>query len=98
MSDNLKCLKRRVLLTHLLVINFPLSLVARSFSLSLSLPRHSLFFFFNSTTWTRANRSVACWSPSPNPAAGRTGKIPATENRDQSFLRRATLRRCLSSG
>jgi len=90
-SDNLKMFKTACpfINTSLWVINFP-------FSLSLSLSLSS--FSFNSTTWTRANRSVACWSPSPNPAAGRTGKTRAIESRGQSLLRRANPRWCLSPG
>ena len=90
-SDNLKMFKTACpfINTSLWVINFP-------FSLSLSLSLSS--FSFNSTTWTRANRSFACWSPSPNPAAGRTGKTRAVESRGQSLLRRANPRWCLSPG
>jgi hypothetical protein len=100
-SDNLKMFKTACpfINTSLSVINFPFSLSssrALHFSLSLSLSLAS--FFFNSTTWTRANRSVACWSPRPNPAAGRTGKTRAVESRGQSLLRRANPRWCLSPG
>ena len=43
-------------------------------------------------------RSVLLQSHCPNRVAGTPGNIPATANRDQTFLRLATLRPCLSAG